>query len=254
MSTDLIKYEKLPVTSMNELAQAGNLIAQSGMFGINNPAAGFVVMCTCQQQGITIMDFGRTYHIIDGKPTMKADAMLAEYRKRGGKCRIIENSTTKAEAEFEFDGSKMTFAFSMDDAKRTGDCYKSDGKTLKHTWEHRADDMLWARMVSRAVRRLCPEIVSGLYTPEEVQDFEPEQHHDNIPTAPVDPVARAKAVQAVTEAFSSPDIVPEGFGPYSGKRWGDLDSDLLDNALKSPKLSDDHKNAVKAILAKRGDA
>jgi len=34
--------------------------------------------------------------------------------------------------------------------------------------------MLWARVCSDAVRTLCPEIVSGTYTPEEVGDFQVE--------------------------------------------------------------------------------
>jgi hypothetical protein len=33
--------------------------------------------------------------------------------------------------------------------------------------------MLWARVISDGVRTLAPEIVYGIYTPEETQDFEP---------------------------------------------------------------------------------
>ena len=85
---------------------------------------------------------------------MRADAMLAEFRNRGGKYKIVENSQTRAAAEVEFEGQKLPFEFTMEDAKRTGDCFKGDGKTLKLTWQKRPDDMLWARMVSRMVRRL----------------------------------------------------------------------------------------------------
>lgn len=35
--------------------------------------------------------------------------------------------------------------------------------------------MLWARVTSDGVRALCPEIVAGVYTPEEIADFEPER-------------------------------------------------------------------------------
>ena len=247
MSMELTKCETLPISSMADLAKAGDLLAQSGMFGINNPAAGFVVACTCHQQGITLMDFQRTYHIVGGKPTMKADAMLAEFRKRGGKVKIIENSVTRAAAELDFEGNTVTFEFTIEDAKRTGDCF--DKGNLKHNWEKRPDDMLWARMVSRSVRRLCPEIVSGLYTPEEMQDLEPDYHrHGNAPVAAADVIERAKVVTAVEV---NPHVCPEGFGAFSGKPWDFMDTVMLEKAIASPKLTEDHKMAINGVLKER---
>jgi hypothetical protein len=153
-STELatINRNALPANSLADLATAGQLLAKSRMFGVDNDAAGFVVVATCYQQGISLMEFHRTYHIVEGRPSMRADAMLAEFRKRGGKYKIVENSQTRAAAEVEFEGQKLPFEFTMDDAKRTGDCFKSDGKTLKLTWQKRPEDMLWARLVSRMVR------------------------------------------------------------------------------------------------------
>ena len=69
--------ENLPVKSMNDLAKIGQMIAQSGMAGASNEGQGLIVAMTCHQQGITPLEFIRTYHIIDGKPSMKADAMAA---------------------------------------------------------------------------------------------------------------------------------------------------------------------------------
>jgi len=247
VSSELVKYNQLPMNSMADLVKAGDMLAQSGMFGINNPAAGFVVAATCQQQGITLLDFQRTYHIIEGKPSMKADSMLAEFRKRGGKCRIIENSVTRAAAEFEFEGATTTFEYTIDDAMRTGDCLKKDGKTLKEIWEKRTDDMLWARLVSRSVRRLCPEIVAGLYTPEEMADFEPTVRSGNAPAAPVDVVERAKVVVPV----NADHLCPEGFGTYSGVAWITLDTAMLEKALLSPKLTDGHKEEIQKAMKGR---
>lgn len=141
----------LPIAAVSDLQIVGNAIAQSGMFGSNNPGAGLVVAATCHSQGISLIEFIRTYHIVNGKPSMRADAMLAEFRKRGGKYAIIENSVNRAAAKFTFEGQEYNGEFSMEDAKRTGDCF--DKGQLKHNWQHRPEDMLWARMVSRAVRR-----------------------------------------------------------------------------------------------------
>ncbi len=182
----VVRAAAVPITCVADLAAVGQAIAQSGMFGVNNPGAGMVIAATCHAQGISLMEFVRTYHIVDGRPSMRSDAMLAEFRKRGGTCTIVENSVTRAAADFAFEGQVLHGVFTMDDARRTGDCLKSDGKTLKANWEKRPDDMLWARMVSRSVRRLSPEIVAGLYTPEEVQDFD----GDGVPRG-------ARPVQAI---------------------------------------------------------
>ena len=113
---ELAKTKELPITCMNDLVVAGELLATSGMFGCKNRAEGFVIAATCQQQNLSLMDFIRTYHLIENRPSMRADAMAAEFRKRGGKIKIKEMSEEKAEAVFEFEGDKQTFSYTMDDA------------------------------------------------------------------------------------------------------------------------------------------
>lgn len=259
----------LPTNNMNDLVRAGQLLAQSGMFGINNDGAGFVVAATCHQQGISLMEFQRSYHIVDGRPSMRADAMLAELRKRGGKHRIVENSVNRAAIEIEFEGQKLPFAFSMDDAKRTGDCYQKDGKTLKHAWAKRPEDMLWARCVSRAVRRICPEIVAGLYTPEEVADFsDPPNRAAPVQIAPTvaaerarkpvtidaEPVITDENMEPVETMLENATICPNGFGELSGVAWDDMEPEVLTSALESddPRLEPGHRMAIKEALARKG--
>jgi hypothetical protein len=164
----------LPVKSMNDLSIIGQQFAQSGMFGIKNEAAGLIVAMTCYMEKITPLKFIRTYHIIDGKPSMKADAIAAEFRLRGGKYKVINRDNDKAEAEFTFEGNKVKMSFTMEEAKSQGICFTSDGKTLKENWRKFPANMLWARMMSNSVRVLCPEINSGVYTPEEISDMHEE--------------------------------------------------------------------------------
>ena len=253
----------MPVTNMGELIHVGQQLAQSGMFGIENPAAGFVVASTCYQQGITMMEFLRTFHIVKNRPAMKADAMLADFRKRGGKYKIVENSTTRAAAEFDFEGQKLSFEYGMEDAKRIGDCYDK-GTTLKYNWQRRPEDMLWARMVSRAVRRLCPEIVAGVYTPEEVQDFDDAAPRGGIPVvlSAEEAARRAKLVQAESVAVdaaneTAPGIVsgfsfcPDGFGDYSGHPWEEMDDTTLEAAAVAEGLEDGHRESIREVLEAR---
>jgi hypothetical protein len=256
-----IRGQALPAKSMGELATAGELLAQSGMFGIKNAAGGFVVAATCYQQGISLMEFHRTYHIVEGRPSMRADAMLAEFRKAGGRYKIVENSQTRAAAEFTFEGQVLAFEFTMDDAKRTGDCLRGDGK-VKEIWTKRPEDMLWARMVSRAVRRLCPEINAGVYAPEEVMDFDTPQRAPGAAPTPInedEAARRAKRVvaEAVTEfiADDPASVCPIGGEGYDGKPWTEFDTDELHAALgtDAPEMTDAHKAAIKMVLEERGE-
>jgi hypothetical protein len=250
----------MPIASMADLTRAGEAVAQSGMFGVTNAGAGMVVVATCQSQGISLMEFARMYHIIDGKPSMRADAMLAEFRKRGGRYRMVSNTVDKAAAAFEFEGVKIEFAVTMDDAKRTGDAFKSDGKTLKHNYAHRADDMLWARMVSKAVRRLCPEIVYGLYSPEETGDF--SQERGGAPNRePVQiTVEAAKARQQQTQPQEEATII-EPVGDYEvcpvrssvffNMRWEDFSNETLKDLWECPELTDQHREVIARVVELR---
>lgn len=251
-----LRGQSLPTRSMSEIATAGELLAQSGMFGVKNAAAGFVVVATCHQQGISLMEFNRTYHIVEGKPSMRADAMLAEFRKAGGRYKIVENSQTRAAAEFTFEGQVVTFEFTMEDALRTGDCLRGDGK-IKEIWTKRPEDMLWARMVSRAVRRLCPEINAGVYTPEEVSDF--DKPAKGAPISQDEALRRAKVVKAESDPAPAAEIedattCPIGGDGFEGRPWEDFTTDNLEAALEvaDPALTHAHKAAIRLVLEERG--
>ena len=244
------KNTPMPLASVADMQAVGTAIAQSGMFGINNAGAGLVVALTCHSQGISLMEFARTYHVIDNKPSMRADAMLAEFRKRGGKYVIVENSVTRAAADFEFEGNKLSGAFTMDDAARTGDCFKADGKTLKHNWQHRAENMLWARMVSRTVRLLCPEIVAGLYTPEEVEDFRGPDNARAVTTIS-GAEASARASKIVDVLPAPPPQLDFSVDPKTGIRFEDLNNEGLAEAWDDPMLLEGHREVLKRIADER---
>lgn len=162
----------LPVQGMSDLAQIGTQLETSGMFGLSREGSGLIVAMTCYQQNITPLDFLRTYHIIDNKPSMRADAMAAQFREAGGKYKVLKRDGKEAKAEFHFEGNKQAFSYTMKSAEDQTICYNKGTTTLKDTWKKYPENMLWARMMSNAVRVLCPEIVAGIYTPEEVADFD----------------------------------------------------------------------------------
>lgn len=254
----MVKFTFLPIASMQDLATAGNMLAASGMFGINSPAAGFVVAATCHAEGISFLEFQRTYHIIENKPAMRADAMLAKFRERGGRYIIIENSKEKASADFEFEKSKINFTYSMEDAKQAGICYGSGGK-LKTNWEKFPSNMLWARMASNAVRRLCPEIVAGTYTPEEIEDFDDTPRSQAEEPQPITTNEMDDRIAAMKSAAPEPEPEPEfdySICPIPGgmfqKPWAlmDLKTLRLAYTLKHEKMEPKHYEMIKNLVIK----
>lgn len=270
MSTAIAKTEPLPIQTMTDLEAAGELLAQSGMFGAKNKAEGFVIVSTCQQQRISLIDFIRTYHLVENKPSMRADAMAAEFRKRGGKYTILQRDPECAKAEFEFEGNKQTFFYSMEIAKRQNVCFSKDG-TLKANWQNIPENMLWARMMSNAVRVLCPEINSGVYTPEEIQDFSSNEIKpvNSKQEKVIDPVEAAKVINPEPVKAVNPEPNPEPTKPevenfqicpldgvMKGENWANMDDNTLNQALavNHDSMKPEHYATITRILEYRKKA
>src|SRR6185295_3466560 len=109
----------------------------------------------------------RDYHIIQGKPALKADAMLARFQQEGGVVNWVEYSDTKVSGEFSHPKSSpkpVTITWTIEQAKRIGIANKD-------TWRNYPRAMMRARCISEGVRTVYPGIAVGIYTIEEVQDF-----------------------------------------------------------------------------------
>ncbi len=183
MSGEIVKVgQNLPVASMGDLKALGEMLAQSGMFGCENAQQGMVLAMTCVQSGMTPLEFSRTYHIIEGKPSMRADAMLAKFVERGGKYTITERTAKRAAAVFESGSNKVEVEYALADAEAAGLTKNKKGET-KHNWQAFTKQMLWARLVSDTVRSLDPGVNFGTYTPEEAQDFD-DRPVRNVTPAP----------------------------------------------------------------------
>jgi len=161
-------YAKIdnPLQAITEL---GNLFHKSQIMGINTPGDGAVLALTCMCDGITPLEFAKTYHIINGRPSMRADMMAAKFRGAGGKVTWINlgDDGKLAEATFDFEGQSMPIRYTIEDAKNVvGDKLdKADSN-----WRKDRGAMLRARLITKAIRILAPELIAGVYTPEELED------------------------------------------------------------------------------------
>lgn len=153
---------EMTVQDMSNLSVA---FAKSGLFGYKSSSEAFALMAIAQANGLHPAKAAERYHIIQGRPAMKADAMLSAFQEAGGKVRWIKRTDTECKLHLEHpQGGELDVSWTIDRANKAG-------LTGKSTWKQFPAQMLSARCVSEGVRALFPACLSGMYTPEEVQDF-----------------------------------------------------------------------------------
>jgi hypothetical protein len=120
-----------PLSNIGEPIKAavtlGDMFKESGLFGIKERAQGHVLALACITEGMSPFQLMRRFHIVEGRLTQRADAMLAEFKAAGGKVRWIQWDETAAKAEFEYQGDKLENVFSWEMAQKAKYPFKSDG-------------------------------------------------------------------------------------------------------------------------------
>jgi hypothetical protein len=111
-------------------------------------------------------------HVIEGKPTLSAQAIGGLVRRAGHKLRVHwDGSKMRATAEIiRADDMDFTFTATWD-----MDRARAAKLTGKGVWQQYPDAMLKARAITEVARDACPEALFGVaYTPEELGVDEPE--------------------------------------------------------------------------------
>lgn len=176
-------------------------VAKSGLGGIKTPEAAFALTAMALAEDTTAGDspvaflraLGRAqrdFHVINGRPTLKADAMLARFQAAGGKVRWLEYSDKRVCGEFAHAaGGTIELDWTLDRAKTAG-LVKPGSPWIAHP---RA--MLRARVISEAIRTVFPGVISGLYSPEEAAEIDAPR------TVAAQPVADATDWKAQARAL-----------------------------------------------------
>ena len=160
-----IERQAPPVPFEHQMRLAESF-ARSGMFGLKSPDQALALMALCEAEGLHPAIAVRDYHIIQGKPALKADAMLARFQNAGGRVKWLDMSDERVAAEFSHPaGGTVTIDWDKQRAVVAGFWGKDNWKKFPRA-------MLRARVVSEGIRTVYPGVVVGVYTPEEVQDFD----------------------------------------------------------------------------------
>lgn len=246
----------LPYSSLEDLKEAGALLSASKMFGSINPAQGFVIACTCLQTGQAYNEYEETYHFLGDRKTMRADAMVANLLDLGGEFKILSRTPDKAEVWVKYRSAEGTFSLTKEEVFEEPFAYRgkpSDQMAqLKKPLEQRdfkdkyatprsRCQMLWARVVSDAVRAVCPQANRGVYTPEEVEDF---------PESAASTAGKSRAVVPVSAPVELPPELCPVEGKLFGTRWDSMDKPTLEYALANLALPETCKAVIETLLKK----
>lgn len=194
----------VPLEQIGMMAKA---VSDSGLFGIKSEAAAFSLMCIAQADGIPPIKAAVQYHIIDGKPALKSEAMLARFQQAGGKIRWKERTPQRCTLWLEHpNAGEIEVTWDIERAKAAG-------LAGRNTWKAYPAQMMSARCISEGIRALYPACVGGFYTPEEVRDFDappPTTHPESTKPAQAAKTAMPKPKAAKTATHDA-EIVEDGY-------------------------------------------
>lgn len=191
MSNELIPYQ--------DIEKMAAVTAKSGLFGIKTPEQAAALMLIAQAEGLHPAIAARDYHIINGRPSLKADAMLARFQAAGGKVEFQEYSDKRVAAIFSHpQGGSLKIDWTIERAKQAG----LGGKDI---WRQYPRQMLRARVISEGIRTIFPGCIGSFYTPEEVQDFDIKPAKDITPG----PVIETSAVEILPDIDSLSDTLSQ---------------------------------------------
>ena len=139
------------------------VVAKAGCFGFKTMEQAAALMLVAQADGLHPAKAATHYHIINGKPSLTADAMLARFQQAGGRVNWDAYSDDSVTGTFSHaQGGSVSITWTIARAKKAG-----VGNLDKFPAA-----MLRARCISEGVRTVYPGVIVGMYTPEEVSTFE----------------------------------------------------------------------------------
>ncbi len=190
-------YEPQSVSEGYALAK---YLAGSGMLGkdIKSPEQALTVMIAGRELGFTAMQSLRAIYIVEGRVTLSADAMVALVL-RSDLCEYLtlvestpDNCTYKTKRRGQ---DEVVMSFNTADANKAG---------LKATHDKYPAIMKRHRCASNICRAVYPDVVLGMFSPEEMEEAAAIERPD-----PVQPLPTAQREVLDVEAVDSDGVVKE---------------------------------------------
>lgn len=164
--------------SMRDMA---NVLVKSGFLpeALDTAEKALAVLICGRELGIPPMQAIRGIHVVQGKPSLSAELMLAlAYQNIPGfRFRVDASNEQLCKVTAQRPGAEaVTISFSMSDAQRAG-------LTGKDSWKKYPGPLLRARATSAVLRIVAPDAIRGIYTPGELGRDERDVEIDNLAEA-----------------------------------------------------------------------
>lgn len=155
----------LELRGLDDVERLAKIAVASGFTACRRVEEAVVVLMTGHELGLSPMQSLRGIYVVSGKPVLSADLMVAVVRKSGlcESWRVVESTADRCEI-WTLRRGEDTVAkrvWTMADAKRAG-------ITGKQTWAAYPAAMLRHRCASDLAREVYPDVLLGLYDPEEM--------------------------------------------------------------------------------------
>jgi len=165
------------------------------------PADVLVTLITGHELGLSPMQALRGMHVINGKAVMSADLMIALVLKHRDVCaffRLVESTDAVATYQTQRQGSEpVSLSWTVEQARKAG-------LADKGTWKAHPAAMLRARCSSALARAVYPDLVLGVYDPDEAAEFTPPARAARqVPAASPEPTIDAPAPEAPPSAVEA---------------------------------------------------
>lgn len=192
MSNDLVAIK---INSLAEIEKMADRFVRSRLFGAETIDQAFSLMMVAHARGIHPAKAAMDYHIIQGRPALKADAMLAYFQESGGIVQWKVYTDTCVTGLFshpragQIEPIEIAWTIEMASKIMTNEKGQRIPLSQKSTWKDYPRAMLRSRCISEGVRTVYPGIISGFYTEEEVSSFSENEKFNKakpIPSVKVD--------------------------------------------------------------------
>lgn len=166
MSTaEIVTTTSAPIEprDMAELRALAQDAAASRFYGAASPEQALMLLVTGRDLGLSYSQSLRAFHVVQGKPVLSSAGMVAVCL-RSGVCeyfRVVASDDSSATVEVKRRGDPARrVTFTIEDARRAG-------LANRETWKAYPSRMLLARAQAFAAREVFPDLLLGLYDPDE---------------------------------------------------------------------------------------
>lgn len=190
-----------------DAARMAEALHKSGLLpdSVRTPQAALAIIIQGRELGLTVMQSLRGISVINGKPSPSAQLMVALV-KRSHVCEYLECISSDAESSTwrtrRRGEQEVRITWTIEDAKRAG-LLRSGKDGGPGMWARFPRNMLKWRAATDLCREVYPDVVGGLYTPEELtESAPPAERSPEIVSTVESPSARERLLASLRQKIS----------------------------------------------------